>query len=1092
MANVFFPLTLTLDDFNRATGNLAGSLMSSRRDSWADPIEIDSDDSAVQIIQDPTPGPEGLGFGRFASNSGRGTGRTLGSYDRLLENGVEVWCRVHDANDANAIIRLWWAIANPNTAQPTGYFLEYDNVGNSLKVFRKQGASETEILAISSPPVVDVGDRLGIWHDSSIEGVIRVFFFDFDGTDEFVELGSVEDTNLEAGFLGLEADPGTATALDDFGGGQRPLKAFQKEVGVFNKVDTGVADEQTITLPFTPQAVILWCTRRQAQAVGFATHMELSYGFSDGTNHYSMNVTSDDGAATTTCDRRHAAKALTIWETVVSVNTKEAECDLAIIENGFTLDWTTNCSHEYIINYMAIGGIESAKVGTITAGAGGLGNKVFTGVGFSPDMLFFAGISDTGQPPAAAVHAMFELGWCNRGGEEAAIAITSQDALAGGSAQTTRMQVTTRCLLGMAVTGDATLEELSFVSMDDDGFTLNLDKQSFDRVWGYLALRGVESEIGVDTSGAATGDKTTAFTSTAIADPALMMYSFNRPASAVAVPDARIAIGGASEVGRRACMWGGDVDDPIAVVISDMFTGNSSLLTLVDTDNPSAADDIGELVELHPDRFVIDWTTVTSAKQFVYVALGPPKQQLADPNVECKVGTFTTRTGPGLQTIDVGFTPRALLLWGTKDTAVPANSADISNFIGLVSGVDEEWCIWGGAQDANVGPANHAYKAYAAEALLFYNISDHDSPDPANPVVRVIAHLDQFLTGATKGFRLDFTTNLDAGIIVNYMALGGGGEGLQAKLVELRLPYDIAENAEVSVAGVGFDPDVVIGLTTGRAGNGPVLDVAGTGFGFGLRNGDQGGMAVSSDIHTFEKEYTLSRPDRLTCNAPDNREGGFQGEFVARLAGMHSNGFNIKVERNHPAAQAGEGATIDRRHGFLCLKGIQGAIGHVLTRDSTGIQNLPGGDFTPIGMLLLCTNEEALQAVDDRVLGGIAGGGYGALMSFGGTDGTNEGAMWLQSIGVSALAAGDRNRAMRTNRVLRGATDAVPTNAVEASIDDFHRGGATINFNTSNSRQWELLYLLLGEANLSPTPPDVVPVVLDTEVTVIPPTVSGY
>lgn len=111
-------------------------------------------------------------------------------------------------------------------------------------------------------------------------------------------------------------------------------------------------------------------------------------------------------------------------------------------------------------------GFANFYVGTI-AGAtmGTTGNKAITGVGFTPKLVTFHYLGSTGATTASF-------------GGHGSMTATSQftQCFGGNTSSAVRWSATTRCLSAFTALSDSNPElQASYVSMDADGFTINVD-----------------------------------------------------------------------------------------------------------------------------------------------------------------------------------------------------------------------------------------------------------------------------------------------------------------------------------------------------------------------------------------------------------------------------------------------------------------------------------------------------------------------------------------------------------------------------------------------------------------------------------------
>ncbi len=269
---------------------------------------------------------------------------------------------------------------------------------------------------------------------------------------------------------------------------------MQADYRSFAKNNGGVADETNVisSLPFQPDALILWATINTSD--GAIVHFVQSIGFSDGTNHYAMCATSEDGTATLTdADRNHASKGLTFLD---FARVTIAECDVSFQSDGYTLTWTTANTGAYIIHALAVEGV-TAEVGFFQT-IGTTGSQSITTTmtpseapGKSALMLLSAGI--TSNPPGNAGFIANVIGFATdepAGVQQAVISYLDRNAVNPTDSRRyySSGDVWT-ALAGGA--GETVGKEADFTQFDDTlpGFTINhsIASGSFHRI-GYLLM----------------------------------------------------------------------------------------------------------------------------------------------------------------------------------------------------------------------------------------------------------------------------------------------------------------------------------------------------------------------------------------------------------------------------------------------------------------------------------------------------------------------------------------------------------------------------------------------------------------------------
>jgi hypothetical protein len=368
-----------------------------------------------------------------------------------------------------------------------------------------------------------------------------------------------------------------------------------------------------------PKALILWTVG--ASPASPSTDSLHAIGVSDGLrSSMSAAMASHGGVTPTSSSRRMANKALTIarWDLVTL-----AEADLTAWDAGtFTLEWTANGDTPYAVHYALIGGDGvSAKVLSWQAPTA-LGPKAVGGVGFQPDVVFHfhAGWYFTGAPPATITNAGFGLGVMDRAGGQCANHIRASDAKT--PSLTARAQRTDSSVYMTHEVGPIVTKQASFVSMDNDGFTMNFTTANSSATQIFsLALGGVRAKVGAfaKTTGGAPSRQPIVGTGMR---PGLVLLSSVQDVAetAITVDHLRYGMGaaeGAHEVSSALVDTHGV--SPSAAAAMDVADTAFVKVSSATRDIEARAD----VQSLDPDGFTLNWTSNDPvATQFCYVAIG--------------------------------------------------------------------------------------------------------------------------------------------------------------------------------------------------------------------------------------------------------------------------------------------------------------------------------------------------------------------------------------------------------------------------------------------------------------------------------------
>lgn len=443
-----------------------------------------------------------------------------------------------------------------------------------------------------------------------------------------VVLATARPCALDGRARELSAVVATPPATDLPSDSEETATPLQSKGGSFSKRQ-GVGDQQVTGVGFQPKALILFGTTQSSE--GFAGGYQVSVGFSDGSNSGSIGGWSWDhhnfpvGGSDADCaqvDKSGQPAALLYVETIGGI--AAAATVRSLDPDGFTLDWSVDkYGKPWIIHYLAIGGDEltDARVGMLDA-ANHVAGKVSYQTGFQPDLVFFLGVRYRTSYPHLNFPLNLSLGFATDEFHQGTVAVASEDA-GRNPTDTWRYQRTDRCIAFLSP-GSGDLEsEAEFVSMDDDGFTLDwTDAASEDRSFYYLALKGGGYYVGNEAQPSGpTGSVTT--TGLGFEPVGLLLASFNRPASNVNEPDNRLSVGAASAPDQQASIWAGDTDNVVNDTHTDKGSFGGAALVLSNADDPTAYDAAATLRSLDADGFTLGWTRADAdPRQFLFVAFG--------------------------------------------------------------------------------------------------------------------------------------------------------------------------------------------------------------------------------------------------------------------------------------------------------------------------------------------------------------------------------------------------------------------------------------------------------------------------------------
>lgn len=122
-------------------------------------------------------------------------------------------------------------------------------------------------------------------------------------------------------------------------------------------------------------------------------------------------------------------------------------------------------------------------VGTLSVSS--TGNKAITGVGFTPKMILF--VTTTEASPAAGANAGITFGAATAAASRWNGRATTRNGN-GGAAETTTAKAFRQTTISAGGGGESITIDGDLVSMDADGFTVNVTTASVTRILAWIAL----------------------------------------------------------------------------------------------------------------------------------------------------------------------------------------------------------------------------------------------------------------------------------------------------------------------------------------------------------------------------------------------------------------------------------------------------------------------------------------------------------------------------------------------------------------------------------------------------------------------------
>jgi hypothetical protein len=387
------------------------------------------------------------------------------------------------------------------------------------------------------------------------------------------------------------------------------------KVGTFAKATGAAPVSQTVThnLGETPKALILWMTSKAATGSNL-TNIYFSYGFTDGSTSRCVVGQGSDGSTESFSSRRHAAKLLALVDFDQALICEAAFTSWTSTQ--FTINWETNNPDAIRVHYMIIGGanVDAKVVEWNTPST--TGNKVVTGVNFKPSVVLHMGVSSGTAPPMSSTSRVLVFGAMDAVGNQWAIMENSQNNQA--VAVTRRIQRTDRCYVDGSFGASSPNSEATFVSMDDNGFTVNFSTTvSGDYVFS-LCLRDINAKVGNFTKSSSAAPVTQTVSGVGFQPRGLLFFNANRSTTETGMGnDSELSVGGSDGTTQVSVSFK-DTNGADPMVAKTKVNESEAIMTGV-----LSTDTEGDIDELDSDGFtvILNPNNTTANRVIPYIAL---------------------------------------------------------------------------------------------------------------------------------------------------------------------------------------------------------------------------------------------------------------------------------------------------------------------------------------------------------------------------------------------------------------------------------------------------------------------------------------
>lgn len=378
-------------------------------------------------------------------------------------------------------------------------------------------------------------------------------------------------------------------------------------------------------------------------------------------------------------------------------------------------------------------------------------------------------------------------------------------------------------------------------------------------------------------------------------------------------------------------------------------------------------------------------------------------------------GVYAMRTTDGDDTISVGFTGKAVILWATLNTAEDSTAADGVMAFGISDGTTH-FSVCSAVQDNQATSNANRYHQNAALVLT------------DNTGAKIVAATAVSFSGSNMTITWDWVGGGTA-YLIHYLVLGG------TDLTNVKVMNSFTAKTSTGTqarTGFGFQPDFLMFISAQDNGS-PTGGHANTGaaftFGCAANKASRNLMTFGTPVEDASATELARSYELLTYPWV---------AYYAKGIGVTLNGsFTMNSWDSDGYTENWDNAAGNAYYfGVLGLKGLKYDIEDDLTPTGTGNDSLTGFGFQPEAMMHFCLPTLNSTSMNDATVG------IGACTST-----SDEHACWWGDDDAAATSATDQ-RSTATYHLLRMAP-GTPTLDVEASLVSFDSDGFTQNFNTA-------------------------------------------
>lgn len=385
---------------------------------------------------------------------------------------------------------------------------------------------------------------------------------------------------------------------------------------------TATGNQAITGVGFQPELVIFFTTPNTGDA---ATGADSGFGLGAGvlsSDQRAFGFGVDDGVSSFSDESGTYQISSACVRVTTADLTVAREADFVSHDaDGFTINWTTASATQHIINYLALGGdTTNLKTGSLTTGTA-TGNKAITGVGFQPDLVIFFSSRATADEQSGAAELGSGVGFATSSSARGYTSVGHD--FVNPNYQVAKVQKTDKCFGSVdAGSSNTQLYEADFVSMDSDGFTVNITTApSTERYVHYVAIKGGQYKVGSFNQGTATGNQ--AITGVGFQPNGIMFLTFCAVTnSGIDADDCEISFGAATSSSARGHIFFGS-DEGGTAQTGFVLNRTKCIGTYVqDSDAPNTST-LADFVSNDADGFTVNNTTAdATSREILYLAFG--------------------------------------------------------------------------------------------------------------------------------------------------------------------------------------------------------------------------------------------------------------------------------------------------------------------------------------------------------------------------------------------------------------------------------------------------------------------------------------